>query len=112
VLLARVLAGEPEWLLADEPLASLDPAHQLDVLDRLREVAASGGGVVLVLHDLHLAARVADDVVMMRRGRMIASGTADEVLVAPLIRETYGINAEVGRTADGTRFILPLTRAD
>ena len=111
VLLARVLAGEPEWLLADEPLASLDPAHQLDVLDRLREVAASGGGVVLVLHDLHLAARVADDVVMMRRGRVIATGTADEVLVAPLIRETYGIDAEVGRTADGTRFILPLTRA-
>jgi iron complex transport system ATP-binding protein len=64
-----------------------------------------------VLHDLHLAARVADDVVMMRRGRVIATGTADEVLVAPLIRETYGIDAEVGRTADGTRFILPLTRA-
>jgi len=48
---------------------------------------------------------------MMRRGRVIATGTADEVLVAPLIRETYGIDAEVGRTADGTRFILPLTRA-
>ena len=52
VLLARVLAGEPEWLLADEPLASLDPAHQLDVLDQLREVAARGAGVIVVLHDL------------------------------------------------------------
>ena len=52
VLLARVLAGEPDWLLADEPLASLDPAHQIDVAAMLRSVAAAGRGVVLVVHDL------------------------------------------------------------
>ena len=63
LLLARVLAGTPEWLLADEPLASLDPAHQLDVLDCLREIAGRGAGVVVVLHDLNQAARVADAVV-------------------------------------------------
>ncbi|MFX8891361.1 ATP-binding cassette domain-containing protein, partial [Acinetobacter baumannii] len=63
VLLARVLAGEPEWLLVDEPLASLDPGHQLATLDLLRAAAARGCGVVVVLHDLTLAHRVADDAV-------------------------------------------------
>ncbi|HEY0269715.1 MAG TPA: ABC transporter ATP-binding protein [Sphingomonas sp.] len=111
VLLARVLAGEPDWLLADEPLASLDPAHQIDVLGRLREVATAGAGVIVVLHDLNQAARVADDVVLLRAGRVVASGEADAVLTAPAIAETYGISVEIGRTADGCRFILPLDRA-
>lgn len=109
-LLARVLAGEPDWLLADEPLASLDPAHQLDVADRLRAVAAAGGGVVLVLHDLNLAARIADDAVLMRDGRVVAAGAAAEVLTAPLIAEAYGVAVEIGVTPAGQRFILPLAR--
>ncbi len=109
-LLARVLAGEPDWLLADEPLASLDPAHQLDVLARLRNVADQGSGVVLVLHDLHLAARIADDAVLMRGGRVIAAGPADDVLTAPLIAEAYGVAVEIGVTPGGQRFILPIAR--
>lgn len=108
VLLARVLAGEPEWLLADEPLASLDPAHQLDVLARLRDVARSGSGVVLVLHDLHLAGRIADDVVLMREGRIVAAGEGEAVLTPPLIAQTYGVAVEIGTTPAGQRFILPL----
>ena len=110
VLLARVLAGEPDWLLADEPLASLDPAHQLDVLARLRAVADAGSGVVLVLHDLHLAARIADDAVLMRGGRIVAAGPADAVLTAPLIAEAYGVDVEIGVTPGGQRFILPIAR--
>ena len=109
-LLARVLAGEPDWLLADEPLASLDPAHQLDVLARLRSVADAGSGVILVLHDLHLAARIADDAVLMRGGRVIAAGPADIVLTAPLIAEAYGVAVEIGVTPGGQRFILPVAR--
>lgn len=109
-LLARVLAGEPDWLLADEPLASLDPAHQLDVLARLRNVAAMGSGVVLVLHDLHLAGRVADDAVLLKGGRIVAAGSADDVLTAPLIAEAYGVEVEIGRTLGGHRFILPIAR--
>ena len=109
-LLARVLAGEPDWLLADEPLASLDPAHQLDVLARLRAVADAGSGVVLVLHDLHLAARIADDAVLMRGGRVVAAGPADAVLTAPLIADAYGVDVEIGITPGGQRFILPIAR--
>ena len=110
VLLARVLAGEPEWLLADEPLASLDPAHQIDVLERLQDVARAGAGVVVVLHDLNQAARVADDVVLLRGGHVVAAGAAEAVLTAPLIAETYGVTVEIGRAADGRRFIVPLDR--
>ena len=109
-LLARVLAGEPEWLLADEPLASLDPAHQLDVLARLRAVAQAGSGVVLVLHDLQLAARIADDAVLLRGGQVVAAGAAGEVLTASFIGDTYGVDAEIGRTPRGHPFILPVAR--
>lgn len=91
VLLARVLAGAPDWLLADEPLASLDPAHQLDLLDRLRDQAAAGRGVIVVLHDLAQAARVADDAVLMAGGRIVASGAAGEVLTADRLGELFGV---------------------
>jgi iron complex transport system ATP-binding protein len=110
-LLARVLAGEPEWLLADEPLASLDPAHQLDVLDRLREVAAQGAGVILVLHDLSHAARIADDVVLLREGQVVAQGARDAALGADHLRTAFGIDVHVGYATGGDRFVIPLRRS-
>lgn len=94
VLLARVLAGEPDWLLADEPLASLDPAHQVDMLDRLHGFGTSGRGVVVVLHDLSHAARIADDVLLLKGGRVLAFGTADEALRPELLAEAFGISFE------------------
>ncbi len=111
VLLARVLAGEPEWLLADEPLANLDPAHQLDVRDLLRQVAQRGTGVVVVLHDLSLAARVADDVILLRDGQVVASGASDEVLCADQLRTTFGVEAHIGIAGDNDRFVVPLHRS-
>jgi iron complex transport system ATP-binding protein len=111
VLLARVLAGEPDWLLADEPLASLDPAHQLDVLDLLRDVAARGAGVIVVLHDLGHAARVADEVVLMREGRIVAQGPRHAVMEAPELRATFGIDVHIGAVSNGERFVVPLRRS-
>ena len=109
-LLARVLAGEPDWLLADEPLAHLDPAHQLDTLDRLRAVADGGAGVIVVLHDLGHAARVADDVLLLAGGRIVAAGPADDVLTAPLIAQTYGVDVHIADAPGGRRIIVPLAR--
>lgn len=110
VLLARVLAGEPGWLLADEPLASLDPAHQLDVLDRLREAARSGAGVVVVLHDLTHAARVADDALVLQEGRLLAAGPAAGVLTPAVLAQAYGVEVHLARTADGAPIIVPVRR--
>jgi iron complex transport system ATP-binding protein len=108
VLLARVLAGEPQWLLADEPLASLDPAHQLDVLDRLRRVAAAGVGVVLVLHDLTHAARIANDALLLREGALLAAGTAAEVLTPPNLSAAYDCTIWSGSDESGAPLLIPV----
>jgi iron complex transport system ATP-binding protein len=111
VLLARVLAGEPQWLLADEPLASLDPAHQLDLLDRLRGQAARGVGVVVVLHDLVQAARVADEILLLRDGRVFASGPPDEVLTSQHLRDAFGVDVLLFADAQGRMLPVPAGRA-
>lgn len=110
VLLARVLAGEPDWLLADEPLASLDPAHQLDILDRLLQVARGGAGVVIVLHDLLHAGRVADDVLLLKQGRVLASGEVAAVLTPEKLRAAFEIEVSVARDAQGRLVCVPIGR--
>lgn len=110
VLLARVLAGEPEWLLADEPLANLDPAHQQDALDCLRAVAAAGAGVVVVLHDLNHALRVADRVLLIAGGRIVAEGVPEAVLTPEHIRETYGVTVERAVTTAGQPVLITTGR--
>jgi iron complex transport system ATP-binding protein len=111
VLLARVLAGEPQWLLADEPLASLDPAHQLDLLDRLRGQAARGVGVVVVLHDLVQAARVADEILMLRDGRVFAFGPPEEVLTQQHLRDAFGVDVLLFADAQGRILPVPAGRS-
>ena len=92
-LLARVLAGEPQWILADEPLAALDLAHQLTLLARLREAANHGTGVVLVLHDLALAMNHADDVVVLDEGLVEANGPPEAALAERTIARIWGVTA-------------------
>ncbi len=101
-LLARVLAGEPEFLLADEPLANLDPRHQFESLALMRRVAQRGAGVVLVLHDLAHAIRVADRVVMMDKGQIVADGAPTGVLTPERIAAVYGVASKAVTLADGS----------
>jgi iron complex transport system ATP-binding protein len=110
VLLARVLAGKPDWLLADEPLASLDPAHQMDVLDRLAQVARDGAGVVLVMHDLSLAARIADDIILMKDGAVLASGASKSVMTADNMAQAYGVAVHIVDDPQAGRMLIPTGR--
>ncbi|MFO6447657.1 ABC transporter ATP-binding protein [Erythrobacter sp. NE805] len=93
VLLARVLAGEPRWILADEPLAALDLAHQLGLARHLRACAAAGQGVVVVLHDLALAMNHADRVLVLKDARLIADGPPGEALAPEVIARGWGVAA-------------------
>jgi iron complex transport system ATP-binding protein len=100
VALSRVLATEAKLILADEPTASLDPRYQLIVLDILRRHARQGGAVVAVLHDLGLAARYADRVVVLDAGRVAATGEPREVLTKERLAETFGVNAQIVTLVD------------
>lgn len=106
VLLARVLAGQPEWLLADEPLANLDPLHQHQALACLRRTATAGTGVIVVLHDLNCALQVADAVLLLADGRVVAHGVPSQALTPERIAAIYGVVAHVGTADNGQRFIL------
>ncbi len=91
ILLARALAVEAPLLLADEPIAALDPYHQLHVMEILQTRAHSGAGVLAVIHDLSLASRFMDRLILMNGGRIIASGPPAEVLTPDHLAAAYRI---------------------
>lgn len=92
-LLARVLATQPRWILADEPLAALDLAQQQALLGHLRHQAVAGTGVVLVLHDLALAINHADHVIVMQGGKVITQGAPESALSAEVIAQVWQVPA-------------------
>jgi iron complex transport system ATP-binding protein len=108
-LLARALAGETKILLADEPFAQLDPSHQLHAMEVLQQQAKSGALVVVVLHDLSIAARHCTRVVLLSEGRIAGDGSPTEVLSSENLRKTFGVDAFIGEHAGGP-VILPLRR--
>jgi iron complex transport system ATP-binding protein len=106
VLLARALAVEAPVLLADEPVTALDPYHQLQIMEMLRASTAQGSAVVVVLHDLALAYRFSDRVVLLSNGRKIADGTPGDVLTDANLAAHFAITA---RRGDG--YIVPWQRS-
>ena len=100
VLLARALVVQAPLLLADEPIAGLDPDAQLLVLERLRARADAGGAVLVSLHDLTLAARIADRVVVLDAGRVVADAAPVEALSPAVLRSAFHLDG-VWVEADG-----------
>ncbi len=113
VLFAQALAQEPRILLFDEPVQQLDLLHQLEVMDFARAFAHRGGTAgVIVLHDLALAARYCDEIVLLARGRTVAAGTPESVLTVERLREVWGVRASIERSAaTGSLQIIPVEPA-
>jgi len=112
VWIAMALAQQPRILLLDEPTSALDIAHQVEVLDVLRAEVARGTTVVLVIHDLTLAARYADELVVMADGRIIAQGAPERVLTGEIVARAFGIEARVLADPDtGRPVVLPRPRS-
>ncbi|CDZ94473.1 ABC transporter ATP-binding protein [Pseudomonas saudiphocaensis] len=95
VWLARVLAGEPRVLIADEPVASLDLYYQRHILELLRQYAGEGRAVLVSIHDLSLAARYCDRLCLMHQGRLYRTGTPQQVLTPEHLAEVFNIEVHV-----------------
>ncbi len=100
-LLARALAAEAPLLLADEPAAGLDPAHQIEAMRVFAGLAAEGRGALVALHDLGLAARFCTRVVVLSGGRIAADGAPGAVLTPALLAEVFGVTAYFAETDSG-----------
>lgn len=111
VWIAMALAQHTDLLLLDEPTTYLDLAHQIDVLDLLAELNNSRGTtIVMVLHELNLAARYADHLIAMQHGRIRAEGTPDEVITEDTIRDVFGLASRVVLDpVSATPMVLPLS---
>jgi iron complex transport system ATP-binding protein len=109
--LAMVLAQHTPVVLLDEPTSALDLGHGVDVLELVRQVAAAGRTVVMVLHDLASAARYADILVAMKDGRVVAQGPPRRIVDEALVKELYDLEADVLRApGDACPVVVPRAR--
>jgi len=106
VLLARALAVEAPFLLADEPAAALDPLHQLQVMRLLQAKARAGCGVLVTLHDLALASRFCDRLALLAEGRKLADGPPETVLDDALVARAFHVRLAHG-SHQGERYVTP-----
>jgi iron complex transport system ATP-binding protein len=111
VMLARALAVESEVLLADEPVAALDPFHAIQIMELLRNLAREGMTVLIVLHDLTLAMRFCDRLFLMQNGLVTASGRATDVLSPDHLAIAYRVTGIYSET-EGQRYVVPWRRAE
>ncbi|OYW62907.1 MAG: ABC transporter [Bosea sp. 12-68-7] len=109
VFLAQALASEPSLLLLDEPISALDIRHQLEVMEIVLRMTKSRGLTTLViLHDLNIAARFADAVMVMRQGRVVCSGRPGDVIDASMVAAVFGVEAALSSAPDGRLIVTPL----
>lgn len=109
VMLARLFATQPEVILADEPVSALDPYHQLHIMELLQLHAKTRGGVIVVLHDLTLAARFCDRIALLSQGSLLACDTPEQVLNSQHLAQVYGIAAKQWHH-DGELTVVPWQR--
>lgn len=109
VMIARLLAAEPQILIADEPVAALDAYHQLHAMELLAERARRGTAVVVVLHDLSLASRFCDRVLVLHRGAVVACDASRQALQPAVLEPVYGVRMRM-IDEDGLRAIIPWQR--
>jgi iron complex transport system ATP-binding protein len=108
-LIARALAQEAPLLLADEPVAGLDPAHQIAAMELFASLADNGGTVLITLHELHLAARWCRRLLVLDKGRLVADGTPADVLTPERLAAVYGVEAYRAETPHGL-VVTPIAR--
>jgi len=108
VRVARALAQEPEALLLDEPTVALDVRHEMEVFELVRQLTDGGLAAVVITHHLNLAARYADALLLLDRGRAVAHGTASEVLREDLLSSVFGWPVAVTQWRDGSPQLVPL----
>ncbi len=108
VSIAQAIVKEPDILLMDEPTNSLDLQHQLELFDLIEEISDERNITTLVaLHDLNLAARYADNIIVLNSGMVCSSGPPDEVLNCEMIESVYGVHADVSSDPDGYIHVCP-----
>ncbi len=110
VLFARLLAGEPEWILLDEPMANLDLAHQLDMAKLLKTLRQKGKSIIIILHDLQQAAQLADNIIIMNSGCIHAIGTTSQALTRHNLNIIFGVDAQINNNGDNMLNIGNFTR--
>ncbi|HEY4322169.1 MAG TPA: ABC transporter ATP-binding protein [Gemmatimonadales bacterium] len=110
VRIARALAGRPRLLLLDEPTAALDIGHEMELFELLRSLVTEGLGVLVVTHHLNLAARYADRLLLLDRGRAVATGAPHDVLRADLLSQVFAWPMSVTPWLDGSPHVVPLRR--
>jgi iron complex transport system ATP-binding protein len=103
VLIARSLAAQPDVILLDEPTASLDIEHAIEILDLCRELSREGHAVAVAIHDLNAVARYADTAALINHGKIVSLGAVSEVLNPAAFAQVFGVQAHILNGPDGSQ---------
>lgn len=109
VSIAKALAQQTNYIVLDEPTANLDISHSIDIMKKLKQLSASGKTIIIVLHDLNLTARYCEKILILKKGRVVDSGDAQEVLTKNQINEAFNVDVNIEKSnATGSSIIEPI----